>query len=45
MARSDESLTALPQKDSFSVVRCWHPSERTSVAVSESAQQKDYPVS
>ena len=42
MLRSEESDTALPQKDRFSFRSCWHPSARTSVAVSERAQQKDF---
>lgn len=42
MLRREESLTALPQKERLSRRRCGHPSARTSVAVSERAQQKDY---
>lgn len=41
MERSDESETALPQKDSLSDERWGQPSDRTSVAVSERAQQND----
>jgi hypothetical protein len=42
MERSEESDTALPQKESRREVRCGQPRERTSVAVSERAQQNDY---
>lgn len=42
IALSDESDTADPQNDSFKMDRCGQPSERTSVAVSDKAQQKDY---
>lgn len=42
MLRSDESDTALPQKERFRCVRCGQPKARTSVAVSERAQQNDY---
>ena len=41
MERREESETAEPQKDSLSVESCGQPRERTSVAVSERAQQKD----
>lgn len=41
IALSDESDTADPQNDSFRTDRCGQPSERTSVAVSDKAQQKD----
>jgi len=42
MERREESETAEPQKESLREDRCGQPSERTSVAVSERAQQKDY---
>jgi len=42
MLRSEESETAEPQKESLREASWGHPRERTSVAVSESAQQKDY---
>jgi len=41
MLRSDESETAEPQKESLRDASCGQPKERTSVAVSERAQQKD----
>ena len=41
MLRSEESETALPQNDRFRCVSCGQPSARTSVAVSERAQQND----
>lgn len=43
MDRSDESETAEPQKESLSDWRRGQPRLRTSVAVSERAQQNDYP--
>lgn len=42
MQRSEVSETALPQKARFRWVRDGRPSARTSVAVSERAQQNDY---
>ncbi len=42
MLRNDESDTALPQKERLSFLNCGQPSAKTSVAVSERAQQKDY---
>jgi hypothetical protein len=42
MLRSDESETAEPQNDNLSEESCGQPSESTSVAVSERAQQNDY---
>lgn len=39
--RREGSETAEPQKDKFRCVSCGQPSANTSVAVSESAQQKD----
>lgn len=42
MLRSDESDTAEPQKESFRTVSWGQPRARTSVAVSERAQQKDW---
>jgi len=42
MLRSDESETAEPQNESLREASCGQPRERTSVAVSERAQQKDY---
>ncbi len=42
MLRSEGSETAEPQKDKFKCVRPGHPRARTSVAVSDRAQQKDY---
>jgi hypothetical protein len=41
MERREESETAEPQKDSLREERWGQPKERTSVAVSERAQQKD----
>lgn len=41
MLLSDESDTALPQKDRFSIRSWGQPRARTSVAVSERAQQND----
>lgn len=41
MQRREESETAEPQKESRRWRSCGQPRERTSVAVSESAQQKD----
>jgi len=41
MDRSEESETAEPQKERRREVRCGQPRERTSVAVSERAQQND----
>jgi hypothetical protein len=41
MPRREESETALPQKESRRERRCGHPRARTSVAVSERAQQND----
>jgi hypothetical protein len=41
MERREGSDTALPQNDRFRWVRFGQPRARTSVAVSESAQQKD----
>ena len=41
MLRREESETAEPQKERFRCVRCGQPRARTSVAVSERAQQKD----
>jgi hypothetical protein len=41
MLRREESETAEPQKESRRWRSCGQPRERTSVAVSESAQQKD----
>jgi hypothetical protein len=41
MLRSEESETAEPQKESLREESWGHPRERTSVAVSESAQQND----
>jgi hypothetical protein len=40
--RREESETAEPQNDSLREVRWGQPRARTSVAVSERAQQKDY---
>ena len=42
MERREESETALPQKERRRVCRAGQPSERTSVAVSERAQQNDF---
>jgi len=42
MLRREESETAEPQKESFREESCGQPRERTSVAVSERAQQKDW---
>ena len=42
MLRRDESETALPQKERFNLRSWGQPRERTSVAVSERAQQKDW---
>jgi hypothetical protein len=42
MDRREESETAEPQNDSLREERWGHPSERTSVAVSERAQQNDW---
>ena len=42
MERREESETALPQKERLSLRRCGQPRARTSVAVSERAQQKDW---
>jgi hypothetical protein len=42
MERREESETAEPQKASLRDWSCGQPRERTSVAVSERAQQKDY---
>lgn len=42
MLRREESLTALPQNDRLRRRRWGQPSARTSVAVSDNAQQKDY---
>ena len=41
MLRNDESETAEPQKERLSLCRLGQPRARTSVAVSERAQQKD----
>ena len=41
MLRNDESDTALPQKERLSLLNCGQPSAKTSVAVSDKAQQKD----
>jgi len=41
MLRKDESETALPQKERLSFLNCGQPSAKTSVAVSDRAQQKD----
>ena len=41
MERREESLTAEPQKESLSDSKDGQPRDNTSVAVSESAQQKD----
>lgn len=41
MERRDWSETAEPQKERFRCVRAGQPRERTSVEVSERAQQKD----
>ena len=42
MDLSEESETAEPQKESLREASCGQPRERTSVAVSERAQQKDW---
>ena len=42
MERREESETADPQKESLRERRCGQPRERTSVAVSERAQQNDF---
>ena len=42
MERREESETAEPQKERLSLRRWGHPRARTSVAVSERAQQKDW---
>ncbi len=42
MERSEESETAEPQKASLRERSCGQPRERTSVAVSERAQQNDF---
>jgi len=42
MARREESETAEPQKARLRRSRAGRPRERTSVAVSERAQQKDW---
>lgn len=42
MLRSEGSETAEPQKDKFRCVRPGHPRARTSVAVSDKAQQNDW---
>ena len=42
IARRDESDTADPQNESLRETRLWQPRERTSVAVSDNAQQNDY---
>lgn len=44
MERREESETAEPQKASLRDWSCGQPRERTSVAVSERAQQNDYKV-